>query len=96
VRVIKEGKPHEIKVKCTGAGNGKGGCCAILGVVADDIYHTQSSARDESTEYATVCCPACFILTDVDEKKIPGGWKWASKKVETPERILKKVRGEET
>lgn len=52
--------------KCTGAGNGNGGCGAILLVERGDIYKTHSSdyggGRDS---YDTFKCPQCGNETDV-------------------------------
>lgn len=88
MRVIKKGTPQEIRVICSGRGNGKGGCGSTLGVTYDDIYHTQSHTRDDSTSYATILCPACNKLTDLFLCDIPDQWhNWKYKPAVSPDDI---------
>lgn len=68
MKVIKEGSGQRgwsTEATCTGAGNGKGGCGAVLLVEAPDIFSTYSHARDESTQYKTFKCCQCGVLTDL-------------------------------
>lgn len=58
-----KGWSHEYS--CTGNGNGKGGCGAKLLVERRDIFSTSSSARDETTYYATFICSACGVPSDL-------------------------------
>lgn len=51
--------------KCTGDGNGKGGCGALLLVEQPDLFRTESHARDETTYYTTFKCSECGVLTDI-------------------------------
>jgi len=70
MKVIKKGRPQKGWAKefeCTGAGNGYGGCCAILLVEQADVYTTESHARDETTTYNTFKCPECGTETDIAE-----------------------------
>ena len=68
MKVIKKGreqKGYSLVQKCTGKGNGDGGCGAELLVEEKDFYQTQSQARDDTTYYVTFVCPSCGVWTDV-------------------------------
>ncbi len=73
MKVIKKGRPQKgwaEEFKCTGNGNGNGGCSAMLLVEEGDLYHTYSSHYDGSSEtYTTFRCVECGVQTDV---KVPG------------------------
>lgn len=85
MRVIREGITPEITVNCSGNGNSEGGCGAVLGVSYEDVFHTESHARDESESYATICCIRCFKLTDIPKLSMPTNWSgWKSKKSMSP------------
>lgn len=58
--------------RCTGAGNGKGGCGALLLVEEDDLFETRSSHYDGSTDtYTTFECGACGVWTDIEDGRVP-------------------------
>ena len=68
MKVLEKGKPQKgwsIETRCTGAGNGNGGCEALLLVEQDDLFRTTSHARDETTYYVTFRCPECGVMTDI-------------------------------
>jgi len=68
MRVLKKGRTQtgwSKKAKCTGCGNGGGGCGAELLVSAGDLYYTYSHARDETDQYTTFRCPDCGVQTDM-------------------------------
>ena len=69
MKVIEKGRPQKGwagEFKCTGKGNGMGGCGAKLLVEEGDLYHTHSSHYDGSNEtYTTFRCPECSVQTDV-------------------------------
>jgi hypothetical protein len=70
VRVVEEGtgqKGWASNFRCTGSGNGGGGCRALLLVEEDDVYQTSSHARDETTNYCTFRCSECGVETDLEE-----------------------------
>lgn len=71
MKVIKKGRPQKgwaKEFKCTGAGNGEGGCGATLLVEQDDVFQTSSSHYDGSTDYySTFECVECKVLTDIPE-----------------------------
>ena len=72
MKVLQEGPGWSIKQKCTGIGNGGGGCGALLEVERNDIYLTSSTDLSGETDYYfTFRCPCCDIETDVPEKDIP-------------------------
>lgn len=69
MKVIEKGRPQKgwsTEKKCTGAGNGDGGCGAKLLVEEDDLFETYASfmGRDEEW-YTTFRCAACGVLTDI-------------------------------
>lgn len=70
MEVIEPGNPQKgwaKKYKCTGKGNGGGGCGAKLLVEEGDIFCTSSSHYDGSTEhYVTFECCQCKVWTDVE------------------------------
>lgn len=82
-KVIKSGRIQRgwsKKFKCTGIGNGGGGCRAILLVSEYDIYETVSCSMGETERHKTFCCPQCGVETDiVDYSVVPKG-KQPSKK----------------
>ena len=54
--------------RCTGAGNGKGGCNAKLLVEHGDLFRTAKHSYDGSSEYfVTFACAECGVLTDIDD-----------------------------
>lgn len=74
MRVIKKGRKQDgwsTEARCTGAGNGNGGCGAELLVEQKDSFRTESHARDETTSYTTFECPDCHVWTDLSESKVP-------------------------
>lgn len=67
MKVIKEGRPQTgwaQEMECTGAGNGGGGCGAVLLIEADDLFQTTRCARDEVDYYEAFKCVSCGVLTD--------------------------------
>ncbi len=69
-RVIKKGRPQRgwsKQYKCTGNGNGDGGCGAVLLVSEYDLYRTSSSSMGETDHHTTFCCMECAVETDVKE-----------------------------
>ncbi len=71
MKVLKKGrkqKGRSKEFKCTGKGNGGGGCGATLLVSENDLYETASYHYDGSSEhYTTFCCPGCGVETDVKD-----------------------------
>lgn len=68
MKVLKKGRPQKgwsAKAECTGNGNEGGGCGAQLLVEQDDLYRTESHARDEVTNYFTFTCADCGVETDL-------------------------------
>jgi hypothetical protein len=70
MKVLKPGRPQKGWSKeslCTGAGNGDGGCGALLLVEQADLFITTSSHYDGSNdEFVTFKCGECGVLTDID------------------------------
>lgn len=84
MKVVQKGRPQAgwaEEFSCTGGGNGMGGCGAVLLVEEGDLFRTQSSARDEITQYTTFRCPECGVNTDIRgvpsnvESRLPAGVK---------------------
>lgn len=74
MKILEPGRQQQgwaIEAKCTGRGNGDGGCGAKLLVEQGDLFTTQSTARDETTHYTTFRCAQCGVLTDLPEGKVP-------------------------
>lgn len=72
MKVIKEGRPQKgwaAEHTCSGAGNGNGGCGAILLIEESDLFMTSSTCRDETDYYVTFTCCQCGVKTD--PKDIP-------------------------
>jgi hypothetical protein len=71
MKVIIPGRPQNGWSKeftCTGAGNGNGGCGAVLLVEQDDLYQTSRSFYDGSSEYyVTFKCCECGVETDAKD-----------------------------
>ena len=69
MEVLRKGRPqrgNSKKYTCTGAGNGRGGCGAVLLVSEYDMNRTVSTDYGGGTDYyATFCCPECGVETDV-------------------------------
>ena len=61
-----------IKHKCTGSGNGEGGCGALLLIEAGDLYTTTRSVRDETDYFTTFTCLECGVETDIDDSRVSG------------------------
>lgn len=64
MRLLERGNPQKgwaVKKRCTGVGNGNGGCGALLLVEQADVFFTESHARDETTRYATFECSECGV-----------------------------------
>lgn len=76
MKVLKKGRPQKgwaKKSKCTGAGNGNGGCGAKLLIEEGDLFFTYSHHYDGSSEtYITFKCPECTIKTDIKSSDVPG------------------------
>ena len=72
MKVLEKGPGWSTKQRCTGKGNGLGGCESLLQVEAGDIYVTSSSDYLGDTDYYyTFRCPVCGRETDIPEKDIP-------------------------
>lgn len=72
MKVLEQGEGWHIKVRCTGSGNGGGGCNSLLQVEEDDIYVTSSTDISGWTDfYYTFRCPVCNVETDIKETDVP-------------------------
>lgn len=98
MKVIKKGRPQKgwsNEFKCTGTGNGNGGCNATLLIEKIDLFTTYSSSYDGSNEtYVTFECCECGVKTDIKnyplcERDLPthSKWKDMKKKAKEPLRI---------
>ncbi len=76
MKVLKPGRQQKgwsTEAKCTGHGNGEGGCGAKLLVEQDDLFLTSSTVRDETDYFVTFKCCACGVLTDLPDGRVPSG-----------------------
>lgn len=62
-----------IEIRCSGSGNGGGGCHAQLLVEENDVFHSYASymGRDED-HFFTFKCPQCGVWTDIPDERVPG------------------------
>ena len=72
MKVIEKGNNWNLERRCTGAGNGRGGCNSLLGIALDDIYLTYGGDYIEITDiYYTFKCPVCGVETDLKDYEVP-------------------------
>lgn len=72
MKVLEKGPGWSTKQRCTGRGNGNGGCESLLQVEAGDIYVTLHTDMIGDTDYFyTFRCPVCGRETDIPEKDVP-------------------------
>ena len=72
MKVLEEGRDWNLEKRCTGYGNGGGGCNALLGIALDDIYQTYRGDYIEITEICyTFKCPVCGVETDLETYEVP-------------------------
>lgn len=73
MKVVKSGSGQRgwaTETTCSGAGNGKGGCGAVLMVEQDDLFKTHHYDYGGGHDtYITFRCVECRVLTDID---VPG------------------------
>ena len=71
MKVLKAGRAQagwSKEFKCTGAGNGGGGCGAELLVSEYDLYHTHNYDYGGGHDvYTTFCCVQCGVETDIKD-----------------------------
>lgn len=85
MEVLEKGEKQKgwaIKTRCTGKGNGGGGCTALLKVDQSDMFKTASSVMGEVTYYVTFRCCECGVMTDLQNSDrgpvvVPNGIKIA-------------------
>lgn len=80
MKVIKqgiEGGSWSKEYTCDGRGNGRDGCGAILEVSGNDLFLTENTSMDQSSEYyITFQCPCCKTWNDIINDDIPSGlWR---------------------
>lgn len=72
MKVLEKGNGWNIEKRCTGAGNGMGGCNSLLLIEEHDIYVTaHTDIAGDTDYYYTFCCPVCGKETDIPDKDIP-------------------------
>ena len=74
MKVLKKGRKQKgwaSEMKCTGRGNGGGGCGALLLVEEEDVFLTHNSCMGESDYFFTFKCPECWVKTDIPDGTIP-------------------------
>jgi hypothetical protein len=80
MKTIEKGRPQKgwsKELRCTGAGNGGGGCGALLLVEKPDIY------QNEITIYNTFTCKECGVETDIHDNLPfipPGKTAWSRRR----------------
>ena len=77
MKVLEKGPGWNLKLRCTGKGNGDGGCESLLLVEENDIYVTSHTDMAGDTDYYyTICCPVCGKETDISENNTAGFQIW--------------------
>lgn len=72
MKVLEKGNEWNLEKRCTGKGNGGGGCNALLGVGLDDIYLTHNYDYGGGHDiFYTFRCPCCGIETDLENNEVP-------------------------
>lgn len=75
MKVLKKGRKQEgwtIEVKCTGSGNGGGGCGALLLVSEGDLYNTHHYDYGGGHDvFVTLRCTECKVQTDLPRNNWP-------------------------
>lgn len=74
MEVLKPGVPTEwsTDVECTGNGNGRFGCGALLRVVAADLrYYAGTDYPISRSPAVTVRCPECGKMSDLPRDQWP-------------------------
>lgn len=74
MKILKPGRDQRgwsTTAKCTGYGNGGGGCGAELLVEQPDLFRTFTHCRDATEEHVTFACGACGVPTDLAERAWP-------------------------
>lgn len=67
-----EGGSWSKQYTCDGRGNGRDGCGAILEVSGPDLFHTENTFIDQSSEdYITFQCPCCNTWNDIKNADVP-------------------------
>ena len=86
----KKGPGWSVKQRCTGMGNGWGGCQSLLLIEEDDIYVTSHTDCTGDTEiYYTFSCPVCGRETDINSTTLPMGIPYSIRQT-----ALKKYRND--
>lgn len=79
MKVISKGRQQKgwsTEAKCTGHGNGMGGCGAVLLVEQDDLYLTKNCDYTGDCDYfVTFQCVECGVETDLPS--VPSSIKWS-------------------
>lgn len=69
MKVIKKGRSQKgwaKQINCTGKGNGKGGCGAVLLIEESDLFQTShTDMKGETDLFVTFRCSECKVLTDI-------------------------------
>jgi len=76
MKVLKKGRKQKgwsVEFKCTGGGNGGGGCGAELLIEISDCYITSQHCigDDYPDEFVTFTCAECGVETDLPDSKSP-------------------------
>lgn len=81
--VLKKGIRKVIVIgdyECTGKGNQRNGCGALLRIRKKDIYITIAYGRDDEEYCITFKCPECKSETDIPDEDYTGEWHKLPKK----------------
>ena len=72
MKVLEKGSGWKIEERCTGIGNGGGGCGAKLLVETEDIFLTHDyDIGGDHDMYYTFQCPECGVQTNLYKFDVP-------------------------
>lgn len=90
MKLIKKGREQQgwaQEFKCSGKGNGGGGCDALLLVEQGDLFRTYESHQGETDSFVTFECSECKVHTDLPSfthppriNELPTLQEWAAKR----------------
>jgi hypothetical protein len=91
MKVLKKGRGQKgwsIEATCTGAGNGGGGCGALLLVEQDDLFKTFITSFCEPPDVCvSFVCSECGVMTDIEDsvpiyvaRSLPDKGDWSAKR----------------
>ena len=81
MKVVEKGPGWSIQKRCTGEGNGGGGCGSLLEIEREDIYETSNTDMTGFTDhYMTFRCEVCGVESDISYYDVPSNVRILAKR----------------